>query len=297
MPGTPCVFMTHWLAYPSQIKAMVAARKAAGIHNQSGYSQVSSKVAYYANIIKNGNADRLMVVVGDVAQNEANVDAAKWTKVVEGHHYAYYFPATMETAYADLPSGSYEGEQTVRLAAVSAQSGASLVYTTDGSTPTAASNVAATGTKVVIPVGATTTLKVGLLVGGQVSGIVSRTYEVKMNEKDRPVEAPDFCTVAEGETCAFFEAPATWGETIMCWAWIDGGAVFTGTAWPGIACRRLGEAANGNAVWKWTYSGSLTTRPQKIIFNNNGSPQTDDMTFQNGGYYNQYGLKATVTAK
>ena len=30
MPGTPCVFYTHWLAYKDEIKAMVAARKLAG---------------------------------------------------------------------------------------------------------------------------------------------------------------------------------------------------------------------------------------------------------------------------
>ena len=116
-------------------------------------------------------------------------------------------------------------------------------------------------------------------------------------EDDVPVSVPDFCTVAAGETCAFFEASTSWTGSIMCWAWIDNGANFTGGSWPGAPCTLLGTAQNGRKVYKWTYSGSLTTKPDKIIFSNNGSPQTDDLIFQNGGYYTEDGLQATVSAE
>jgi alpha-amylase len=112
-----------------------------------------------------------------------------------------------------------------------------------------------------------------------------------------PTAIPDFCTVSAGETCAFFEAPSTWTENVMCWAWTDNADNYTGGTWPGSACTYLGDAANGNKVWKWTYSGTLTTRPAKIIFSNNGSPQTDDLSFENGGYYTRTGLKGVVNAK
>ena len=201
---------------------------------------------------------------------------------------------TLNTAYTDLPSGTYEGTQTVTLRAITTASSAQLVYTTDGSTPSAASATVASGYAVSLPVG-TTTLKVGLLTdGGKVSGIVTSTYTVKEKESEKPVEIPSFCKVEQGETCAFFEAPATWTSTIKCWAWIDNGDNFTGGTWPGEACTLLGEAPNGNKVWKWSYKGSLTTLPQKIIFNNDGQPQTDDLLFQNGGYYNRDGLKDVV---
>ena len=49
-----------------------------------------------------------------------------------------------------------------------------MVYTTDGSTPTANSTKVASGTK--IDVTGNMTLKVGLLIGSTVSGIVTRTY-------------------------------------------------------------------------------------------------------------------------
>ncbi len=80
----------------------------------------------------------------------------------------------METAWVDLPSGEYDGQQQATLTAVSANSGAQLVYTTDGSTPTASSTKVASGTKITIE--GDITLKVGLLIGGTVSGIVTRTY-------------------------------------------------------------------------------------------------------------------------
>ena len=71
--------------------------------------------------------------------------------------------------------------------------------------------------------------------------------------------------------------------------------------WPGVACTYLGEANNGNKVWKWSWDGTKekktsATQPQKIIFSNWGSPQTEDLAFTNGGYYNKKGLQGQVTA-
>jgi len=288
MPGTPCVFMKHWQAYPSKIKAMVAARKTAGITNESSYTTATSKTAVAATIVDS----KLQVVVGKTSTYTPN--EAEWTKVLSGYHYAYYFPTSMNTAYADLPSGVYEGSQQIMLSAVTAQSGAQVVYTTDGTSPTATSNPVSSGFTLTIPSGSSITLKVGLLVNGSVSSVITRTYTVNQKESEKAVEIPSFCTVAEGETCAFYEAPASWTSTVKCWAWIDNGENFTGGTWPGADCTLLGTANNGNKVWKWTYTGTLTSSPQKIIFNNSGSPQTDDLIFENGGYYNQYGLKGIV---
>ena len=120
------------------------------------------------------------------------------------------------------------------------------------------------------------------------------TLPVLPQEEQQTVEVPSFCTVTAGETCAFFEAPTTWTADIMCWAWIDNGDNFTGGTWPGVPCTLLGTASSGNKVYKWTYSGSLTTKPGKIIFSNNGTPQTSNLPFQNGGYYTRDGLKAVV---
>lgn len=114
------------------------------------------------------------------------------------------------------------------------------------------------------------------------------------NIKEDTFVAPDFCQVAEGEVCAFFEAPTSW-TTVKCWAW-DSQNNYTGGTWPGAACTKVGTN-NGKNVWKWTYNGTLTTLPAFIIFNNNNNgQQTADLNFSNGGYYNEAGaLQGLVT--
>ena len=302
MPGTPCVFLKHWQAYKPEIKAMIEARKLAGISNTSSYTRffvgnpLTTNTAYYANTID----DKLLVVVGN--ESKLTPDADKWTKILSGHHYAYYLAKTMETAWANQGSGDFNEPFNVILTAVSANSGARLVYTTDGTDPTASN-----GTKVdsgaSIKIEKTTTLKVGLLIGSTVSGIIARTFTYKEKEKEPEVTIPDFCKVNEGEVCAFFESPATWTNTIYCWAWTESPAdnfTYANKDWPGVACDLIGTATNGNKVWKWTWDGtkqnnSAATQPAKIIFNNNGQPQTDNLTFSQGGYYNKDGLVGTIT--
>ena len=293
MPGTPCVFLPHWIDYKAGIKTMIAARKRAGINSESSYDVYKNNAKYYAVITKTGNENRMLAAVGDISKVEESLDTKQWRKVTQGYHYAYYFPTSMNIAYVDLPSGTYEGTQQVMVSAVTTNEGAQVVYTTDGSEPTAESNPV-TGSYTLTFAPGTVTLKVGLLSGGQVSNVITRNYTIKESDKDKPVEIPSFCTVNEGETCAFFEAPKSWTETVMCWAWIENGAGFTGSEWPGVACTELGTTANGTKVWKWTYNGALTSKPEMIIFSNNGTPQTDNMPFKNGGYYQKDGLKGVV---
>ena len=116
-------------------------------------------------------------------------------------------------------------------------------------------------------------------------------------EDDTPIEIPSFCKVNEGETCAFFVAPKSWGSQIKCWCW-DTKYNYTGSNWPGVDCEKLGEDSKGNSVWKWTLKDSdkksKSSTNEGIIFND-GTNQTADLAFKNGGYYNEDGLQAVVT--
>ena len=217
MPGTPCVFLKHWLAYKQEIANMVAVRKAVGVNSESVPTQVATNMNYYAVQVAGSGGKQLLCVVGSKAADYTPEGA--WMKVISGYHYIYYVQG-IEPSAITLP---------------------------------------------VLP-----------------------------QEEQQTVEVPSFCTVTAGETCAFFEAPTSWTADIMCWAWIDNGDNFTGGTWPGAPCTLLGTANSGKKVYKWTYSGSLTTKPSKIIFSNNGTPQTSDLPFQNGGYYTKDGLKAVV---
>ena len=122
--------------------------------------------------------------------------------------------------------------------------------------------------------------------------------EIKKDEKPKDGVydgVPSFCTIEEGEICAFFEAPMTWGSQIFTWAWMKGGdgKDYVGTNWPGVAATLLGTADNGNKVFKWV--STKTTAPDNIIFSGGGN-QTDDLPFTNAGYYTKDGKQDVVTA-
>ncbi len=289
MPGTPCVFMKHWLAYKQEISTMVAIRKAVGISNMSATLNMASQTGYYATRTTGDNGYLLSVVGSTANDYTPNGD---WTKIFKGHRFTYYvqsLSAEAATAWAGLGSGAYEGEQSVLLTAISSDSNAKLVYTTNGSNPTASSTQVSSGSRISIK--NSCTLKVGLLINGVVSGIITRNYTI--TEPD-VFSIPDFCTITPGETCAFFEAPTTWTSTIKCWAW-DSKNNYTGGSWPGEACTYVGTRNGKYNVYKWTYKGTLTTQPANIIFSNNGTPQTADLVFTNAGYYNKDGLMSVVT--
>ena len=295
MPGTPCVFLPHWNAYKPEIKAMIEARKLAGITNNSNYINFRSNQKYFANMVDN----KLLVVVGDEKQVEPN--GSQWTKILAGYHYAYYLANSMETAWANKGSGDFTKAFDVVLTAVSNTEGAKLVYTTDGTEPSASNGTqAASGSS--IKIDKSTTLKVGLLIDSTVSGVITRTFTYNEGEKEQEVVIPDFCQVNEGEICAFFEAPDTWTNTVHCWAWTKTPEEnFTGGIWPGVECELIGTAPNGNKVWKWTWDGkkqknTSLTKPAMIIFNNQGQPQTGDLAFEQAGYYLNKGLFGVVTA-
>ena len=67
-----------------------------------------------------------------------------------------------------------------------------------------------------------------------------------------------------------------------------------------MACEKIGTTDKGNSVWKWSWDGTKQhstslSAAEMIIFSNQGAPQTADLTFANGGYYNEDGLQGTIT--
>ena len=302
MPGTPCVFLKHWIDCKKDIKSMIDVRNAVGIHNQSNYAKSSSSNKDYFAISTTGTNGRLLCVVGKNA-GTYKPDNENYVKVLSGHHYCYYLSKDMNTAWADLASGEYQTAQKVTLTAVSTDANTKIVYTTDGSNPTASSKQVASGTTIDLPMGTVITLKAGILVGGAVKGIITREYVVQ-EPAIIEVSIPDFCTRTADEVCAFFEAPRTWTQTVKCWAWNNSPAEnFTSASgkWPGADCKQIGLADNGNKVWKWTWDGTrekntTVKEPAFIIFSNNGAPQTADLTFTNGGYYTIDGYFGLVEA-
>lgn len=102
-------------------------------------------------------------------------------------------------------------------------------------------------------------------------------------EEPEEVIAP---SMSEGEQAVFFENTANWNGTIRAWVWGDS-KNYAGGTWPGQACTYL-----GNNIWKWSYTG--TDKISGGVIFNNGSSQTADFTWVNGGYYNANGYVKTI---
>ena len=259
MPGTPCVFFRHWIDCKRDIKAMINVRRAAGIHNESAVKNISSQTAYYA-VCTTGTKGQLLAVVGRGFNNYT--PDSTFVKVLSGYHYAYYLSKSTETAWADLPSGEYEGAQNVLLTAVS-NSDAQLVYTTDGTQPTAASTKVASGTQITIE--GDVTLTVGLLVGTTVSGIVTRTYTAA-EPVDRRTITVNVNTDKVGWTAVNFW---TWGG--------DDSHAPSSKNWPGDKVTTTTTVAGMSWYSKqYTINGSADF--VNFVFSTaSGSPQTVDV--------------------
>ncbi len=294
MPGTPCVFLTHWQAYKQQIKSMIDLRKAVGIHNESTAQNFASATSYYS-VRTIGTKGQLLCVVGP--GSSTYTPNGQWVKVLSGYKYAYFLSPSMETAWADLASGEYDEGQSVMLTAVSQNDNAQLVYTLDGSTPTASSKRVASGTAVTIPLG-NTTLKVGLLIGNVVSSIITRQYNVQERIPFDPYQINVYVNTDK----------VGWSK-VNFWTWGgDGSHTPKNSTWPGDAVTSKVTVA-GKQWFRSAYTIHSDNDYVNFVFStNSGSPQTVDInniredayfeisTAMEGGKYLVNDLTSELTA-
>lgn len=219
MPGTPCVFLSHWKDYKGTLKKLIAARKVVGIHNQSEILESSVKGAGYILKVKGTNGTALLLL-GSV--QDAKTEG--FQLVIEGRKYKLYVSDDLDIS------------------------------------------------------------------------AISAITDTDAKQETTNVTIPSFCTVEEGETCAFFEAPESFGSSIYCWCW-DNDYNYTTNSWPGAQCKEVGTADNGKIVYKWTFKETdkkSQSSPNKGIIFSGGSKQTGDMMFVNGGYYLEDGVWDSV---
>lgn len=255
-PGTPCVFLKHWQAYKREISAMIAVRRAVGLHNECTITPHTQQQQLYAATAV-GKKGSMMVAVGN---NAKTFSCDGFTKVLEGYHYAYLMDNNMETAWADVASGSYPKGLNVTLSAVTQQSNAKIVYTLDGTTPTATSETVESGTQITIPSG-NVTLTAGLLVGGSVRGIIQREYKVS-----------DFSPY----TIHVYVNTDQVGWTKCNYHSFGGDGSRAGTSWPGVSVTNK-VTINGRDWYCNEYSINSKNDYIQFVFSTaSGSPQTVD---------------------
>lgn len=219
MPGTPCVWISHWKPYKYTIKKCILARKIAGVTNTSSIIKSEGKDNGYVLIVK-GNNGNVMLLLGS-----PTYDTTGYQLACEGPEFKYYVSKGLD---------------------------------------------------------------------------ISEVNSIKREDTGHVI--PSFCTVNDGEVCAFFEQPASsnWKGDITCWAW-DKSGNYTGGTWPGSKCEKVGTTSDGKDVWKWTWNRSYVkdekapesttaSLPTHIIFtnkkvNSDSGAQTLNMEFKNGNYY------------
>ena len=255
MPGTPCVFYKHWKEYKQEIKQMILARNIAGITNTSSSSNLRSNSSYYAQRTVGSNAS-LIAVLG--SSTGYVPESSQYTKILSGTNYTYYLERKAETAWASVPDGTYEKAFNVTLTAVSATNGATLVYTTNGSNPTASSSKVASGGS--INISNSCTLKVGVLAGGAVKGIITREYTIK---------------AFEPHTATVYVKDPSW-DAMYFYAWDVNGTNLNG-AWPGKTGIES-KTIKGQKFFYQTFDIKASNYTFNIIFNQgSGKPQTTDI--------------------
>lgn len=255
MPGTPCIFQIHWNEYKPELKEMIAARKFAGITNMSNYVNKTCKKTLYVNEV-NGSNHKLLVAVGDEASNYAGETG--YTKIFKGHHFSYFLSNDAETTWTSMPSGTYEEGFKTTLTAVSQTEGAKLVYTLDGSNPTVKSTTVESGKQITI--NGSCTLKVGLLINGEVRNIATHQYKIEK------FKAYTFMV--------YVNIDAVKWSPLYCYSWKKEASV----KWPG---EKMTETKTiGGKTWYYKeFSIDKASELVNVIFNNGeDKPQTVDIT-------------------
>jgi alpha-amylase len=265
MPGTPCVFLKHWMSYKEAIKQMIYVRQLAGIHNMSTNQVIANSAVnnYYVHRTL-GTHGAALAAMGNATYTIPD----SYVEVVSGTNYRLALSKTTETAWASKPSGEYAGKQVVTLTAVSQSPDARIVYTLDGSEPTA-SNGTVIGSGNAVTVAANATLKAGLLIGSTVSGVITRHYVIGPDDDFEPYEITVFL---KDPTVA----PNNW-TTVNFYTWDSNNNQHNGN-WPGEQITDT-KIVKGEKFYYHTYMITSRNYFMNFVFNQGPSNvQTEDVT-------------------
>lgn len=313
MPGTPCIFLPHWKIYKKSLKKMIAARKAAGITNQSSFTKMNMEGGI--GFVVSGTKGSVLVTLGYVT---AGIPEG-YKIVVSGdavnNDFCFYVNNDLEVpVIEDEEENTIQNDIRVYLAQTDNVKNFSLhVWNSNGNlTGDWYSESQKIGNLISNDNAGTAYVKnqawyyvtfpnqevINLVLHNgdtktvDVNGITSDIFLSYTGGTDYDNLTSNYAGYPQawyeqGEICAFFvdDSNQEWGN-IHAWAWKDN-TNYTGGSWPGEKCEELGYNESGKKIYKWTYTGDLTSVPDKIVFNKgNDEKQTADCEFKNGAWYN-----------
>ena len=257
MPGTPCIFSKHYEEYKEAITNMIKGRRACGVTNTS--SCTSTHVTGGIIFTTAGSKGNVMVRLGSAAS--AVPSTSEYQLVQSGPNYAFYITKGIDWVNSekigkiigypviDKPSGVYANSVTVTVKPSMAST--TLVYTTDGNNPTPESQQINGSTTLTFT--ESTVLKVGALMDGEVSGIVTRNYII--GDAD-----PNSITIYVK------------GDTAYLYAWDDGGTPLNGD-WPGSEMTQKRTVGGVEFVYK-TFSKPNPDYKINFLLNDGSGDET-----------------------
>ncbi len=320
LPGTPCVFLKHWQRYPIAIGNMILARKACGITNQSSIIEQTAVDGGY--VIKTQGSKGTVLYICGFPQ----YDVTGFTKIADGTNFAYFVSDNVSvegltpgsddddteqknvTVYVEaatapylyawtssgaLPLGDWPGQQMTETATVTSLDGqqtktfwkytfsvapVNIIFNNGAGTQT--KNIEGVGHDSYFTFDATNSDK-----ESNSTDVTSLFYTAPA------IDLPSCVKPIDGHLYVYFKGNKDY-DTPCAWVWNDGKNFCASTVWPGDKMKRVGFDTDGKAIWLWDGGVLGTDMPTNILFSNNGSDtlKTPDFTFQNGGYYDVYGL-------
>ena len=102
MPGIPCVFYPHWVTYKDEIKKIINARKAAGVHSESKVNDEAGSGYYKATIY--GKYGDIILYLGTAAASEPVPQGYKIA--VKSETYAVYYTGDGPVGLEDIPQAT-----------------------------------------------------------------------------------------------------------------------------------------------------------------------------------------------
>ena len=110
MPGTPCIFWPHWVEYKEALKAIIKARKAAGISNTSKIERQEAFGGGYV-VVVNGSKGSVLCMSGFVN----GFDTTGWKLVNSGTNYAYYVSDNVDLGEGEVNPNPVPVQKTNKL--------------------------------------------------------------------------------------------------------------------------------------------------------------------------------------
>ena len=320
MPGTPCIFLKHWQRYPIAIGNMILARKACGVTNQSPMVEQQALDGGY--IIKTQGSKGTVLYICGFPQ----YDTTGFKLIASGTNFAYFVSDNITVE--GLREGNDEDDTEQKNVTVYIDSevtptlyawtngGAQPLGEWPGSTLTEQESKTSKDGSVtknfwkytfsVAPVN----IVIHNGAGTQTSDIKGIghdsyfTFDDTNSDKEtnwtnitaqyytpEPVALPACVKPIEGHLYAYFRGNKDY-DTPYAWVWNDT-KNFCKADYPGDKLTIAGYDGD-KAVWRWDF-GAISegdALPTGILFSNNGSEtlKTSDFDFENGGYYDVYGL-------